>query len=784
MSTQKHIGESIVRKEDARFIQGKGRYTDDIVLPGQTWAIFVRSPYAHAKISSIDTRDASTHNGVITVLTGADYAASRLGTLMCGWMIHSKDGTPMKAGLHPPLAHDRVRHVGDQVAVVIANSKQTARDAAELVIVDYEALPACADALTADSPDQSQLHDEAPFNVAFDWELGDLAATNEALAAASTVIDIDVYNNRLVPNAMETRAVNATYSAIDESYTVYIASQNPHGLRMTLAAVIGLAPEHKLRVISEDVGGGFGSKALNYAEEVVCAWASKMIERPVKWTADRSEAFLTDAHGRDQYARASMSFDEHQKITGLKVSITANMGAYLSTFGSLIPTYVCAPLLSGQYVIPNIYCETKAVYTNTTPVDAYRGAGRPEAAYIIERLMDVAARTLKLDPAELRRRNFVAEFPYQTPVISNYDSGDYEATLNAALKMIDYSGFNARRQAARSKGMLRGIGIASYVEAAGIGPSAQLGKLGSGAGLWESAQVRVNPTGSVEVFTGAHSHGQGHETTFAQLVADRFVIEMDQIDILHGDTDKTQFGMGTFGARSGPVGMSALDKSCDKIIAKAKRIAAYNMHVEPDDVTFEDGIFATPGSNTRMAFGEVALAAYVAQSFPTDELEPGLMAESFFDPPNFTFPAGCHICEVEIDTGTGEIEIIDFVAVDDFGTLINPMIVEGQIHGGVAQGIGQALLENASFDTEGQLLTGSFMDYCMPRADDLPSIRTGFTETPSPINPLGIKGCGEAGAIGAPPAVVNAVCNALDIDHMDMPITPMKVWQALRNQNS
>lgn len=772
------IGQSILRKEDVRFVTGRGRYTDDLNLPNQTFAVFVRSPIAHAKILDIDTSSAAGIPGVHRVLTGADYAQSNLGTLMCGWMIFSKDGNEMRAGAHPPLAVDKVRYVGDPVAVVIADSKQMARDAAELVEIDYEDLDVVPNAAVA-AHHSAAVHEDIADNIAYDWELGDADAVASAFANATHKVELSLYNNRLAPVAMEPRALNASWDERDDRYTLYISSQNPHGLRMTLAAVIGLAPEHRIRVISEDVGGGFGSKAFNYSEEVICTWASKLTGRPIKWTADRSEAFLTDAHGRDQHVKAAMCLDANNRITGLNVSITANMGAYLSTFGSLIPTYMCGPLLSGQYEIPAIYNEVKAVYTNTAPVDAYRGAGRPEAAFVIERLMDVAARQLDIDPAELRRINFVRRFPYQTPVISCYDSGDYDLGLDTALDMIDYANFEQRKEQSLAEGKLRGIGIATWIEAAGIGPSKKLGELGSGAGLWESAQVRVNPTGSVEILTGSHSHGQGHETTFAQLVADKFGIDMDSIDIIHGDTDKVQFGMGTFGSRSGPVGMSALSMGCDKIIEKGKRIAAYNMDVAPDSVEFEDGEFFSPGSNTKMAFAEVALAAYVAQSFPTEEMEPGLKADAFFDPPDFTFPAGCHICEIEIDQETGSPSIVNFVAVDDFGTVINPMIVHGQMHGGIAQGIGQALLEHAVYDDEAQLLSGSFMDYCMPRADDLPSFDTAFIDTKTPNNPLGMKGCGEAGAIGAPPAVIGAICNALDIDHIDMPATPLRIWERL-----
>lgn len=776
------IGQSIKRKEDLRFITGQGRYTDDLVLPNQSHAAFVRSSVAHARILHVNIAAAAEMPGVRMILTGEDYAQTGLGTLVCGWMIHSRDGSEMKAGSHPPLALGKVRYVGDPIAVVIADSQQMARNAAEMVELDLEDLEPSVNLQDSPPPDSPDIHDGVANNTVFDWQLGDQTAVEEAFAKSANSVSIDLVNNRLIPNSMETRTLNAQYDLRDDRYTLYISSQNPHGLRMTLAAVIGLAPEHKLRVISEDVGGGFGSKAFNYGEEVICTWASKLVGRPVKWTADRSEAFLTDAHGRDQIVHAEMSFDDSNKVTGLKVAITSNMGAYLSTFGSLIPTYMCAPLLSGQYVIPAIYAEVKAVFTNTVPVDAYRGAGRPEAAYIIERLMDVAARKLGLDPAELRRTNFIRTFPYQTPVISNYDSGDYDQGLDKALALIDYDGFSSRKAQSAERGKLRGIGIATWIEAAGIGPSKKLGALGSGAGLWESAQVRVNPTGSVEVLTGSHSHGQGHETTFAQLVADKFGISMDDIEIVHGDTDKVQFGMGTFGSRSGPVGMSALFMSCDKIIEKGKLIAAFNLEVAADTVEFEEGEFFSPGSNTRMAFAEVALAAYVAQTFPTDELEPGLKADAFFDPPDFTFPAGCHICEIEIDPDTGTTELVAFVAVDDFGTVINPMIVRGQMHGGIVQGIGQALFEHAIYDDQGQLLTGSFMDYCMPRADDLPSFQTEFTNTRTPNNPLGMKGCGEAGAIGAPPAVINAITNALDIDHIDMPATPLKVWTALQNR--
>ncbi len=777
----KSFGQSVTRKEDRRFITGRGRYTDDLNLEGQTYAAFVRSPHPHARIKGFDTAEALAAPGVIAVFTGADFATSGLGPLQCGWMIYSRDGSPMKVGVHPALANEVVRYVGDSVAVVIGESRSAARNGAELVNVDYHELTSVTGVEEAGHLDAPELHAGIPANQVFDWEIGDTSAVAAAFSKASHVTELELINNRLAPNAMETRAVNAIYDSGRDHYTLYVASQNPHGLRMTLAAVIGFGPEHRIRVISEDVGGGFGSKAFNYAEEVVCMWAAKRVGRPVKWTADRSEALLTDAHGRDHVTKAALAMDANHRITAMRVFTQANIGAYLSTFGTLIPTYVYAPLLSGQYNIPAIHCQVIARYSNTTPVDAYRGAGRPEAGYVVERLVDTAARELGVDPAEFRRCNFIRHFPHETPVGMTYDVGDFEAHLNKALDIADARGFPARQAAARARGHYRGLGIGCYIEAAGIGPSAKLGQLGAGAGLWESAQVRVNPTGSVEVMTGCHSHGQGHETTFAQLVADRFGISVDDVDVVHGDTDRVQFGMGTYGSRSGPVGLSAIALTCDKVVVKAKKIAAYLLKVPEETVSFEDGEFASPGSNERLKFDQVALAAYTAHHFPTTEVEPGLKETTFFDPPDFNFPAGTHICEVEIDGDTGAVQVVNFTAVDDFGTVGNPMIVEGQVHGGIAQGIGQALLENMVFDDYGQPLSGTFMDYCMPRADDLPDIAVGFTTTASTTNPLGMKGCGEAGAIGAPPAVINAITDALGIRSIQMPATPEKVWRAIQS---
>lgn len=770
------IGAAVRRKEDQRFITGKGRYTDDLSRPGQAHAYFVRSPHAHARIIGIDTTAAAAMPGVVAILTGKDLAEDGLGGLICGWMIHSKDGSPMKAGAHPALAVDTVRYVGDHVAVVIAETLNAAKDAAAAVEVEYDVLPAVADLGLAQEDGVAQIHEVAPRNTVYEWELGDKAATEAAFARAAHVTRISLHNNRLAPNPMEPRAAIGEYDAGDEAFTLWTTSQNPHVARLVLSAFIGLAPENKLRVIAPDVGGGFGSKIFIYAEETVCAWASKRVGRPVKWTCERGEAFLCDAHGRDHITDAELALDAQGHILGFRVKTIANMGAYLSTFSSCVPTYLYATLLSGQYAIPAIYCEVDAVYTNTAPVDAYRGAGRPEATFLVERIVDKAARELGIDPAEMRRRNFVTSYPHQTPVIMCYDAGDYAASLDKALELADYKGFPARKAEAARRGKLRGIGLSNYIEACGIAPSAAVGSLGAGVGLWESAEVRVNPTGNVEVLTGSHSHGQGHETTFAQLVSARLGIPIDQVSVIHGDTDKVQFGMGTYGSRSGAVGMSAIVKALDKVEAKARKIAAHILEASEGDIEFKDGRFSVAGTDRGLAFGEVALNAYVAHKFPTSEIEPGLKEGAFYDPTNFTFPAGCHICELEVDPETGVTEIVKWVAVDDFGTVINPMIVEGQVHGGIAQGVGQALMEHAVYDADGQLMTGSYMDYQMPRAGDLPSFQVGMTETRCPSNPLGMKGCGEAGAIAAPPAVINALTDALGTQNIPMPATPAKIW--------
>jgi carbon-monoxide dehydrogenase large subunit len=772
------LGASVKRKEDIRFITGKGHYVDDVNRAGQAYAYFLRSPHAHATIDKIDVSKALTSKGVVAVFTGDDIAADKVGGLICGWMIHSKDGSPMKAGAHPALAQGKVRYVGDHVAVVIADTYAQARDAAEAIEVDYTELPAVVDPAKATEPGQPAIHDAAPNNTVFNWHLGDKAATDAAFASAAHVTKVDLVNNRLIPNAMEPRAAVGDYDSGTETITLYTTSQNPHVARLVLSAFIGLAPEHKLRVIAPDVGGGFGSKIFIYAEETVCAWAAKKIDRAVKWTAERTESFLSDAHGRDHVTHAEMALDANGKITGVRVQTIANLGAYLSTFASSVPTYLYGPLLSGQYNIPAIYAEVDAVYTTTAPVDAYRGAGRPEATFVIERLVELAARQTGRDPAEFRRQNFVTQFPHQTPVIMAYDAGDYAAALDKALALADYKGVGARKAASAAKGKLRGVGFSAFIEACGLAPSAAVGSLGAGVGLWESAEVRVNPIGTVEVLTGSHSHGQSHETTFAQLVSDRLGIPIENVSIVHGDTDKVQMGMGTYGSRSGAVGMSAIFKALDKIEAKAKKVAGHVLEASDQDIEFKDGKFTVKGTDKSIDFGSVALQAYIAHKFNGQDLEPGLKEGAFWDPTNFTFPAGVHICEVEVDPETGVVKIDRYTAVDDFGKLINPMVVHGQVHGGIAQGIGQALLEQAVYNDDGQLLTASYMDYCMPRADDLPSFTIDTIETPCPSNPLGIKGCGEAGAIASPPAVINAITDALGHEDVTMPATPQVVWRA------
>src|SRR6267142_82072 len=650
-------------------------------------------------------------------------AAAKVGGLPCGWLITDVKGQPMKEPPYPPLAQGKVRHVGERVAVVIAESQAQARDAAELIEVDYQPLPAVVNPAKAKSG--TALHEIAPDNTCYVWSIGDRSAVDTAFASAAHVTKLDLVNNRLVPNAIEPRSANASYSRADDSYTLYVASQNPHVERLLMTAFVLGLPENKVRVVAPDVGGGFGSKIYLYAEDVVVTWASKQLARPVKWTSDRSEAFVSDAHGRDHTTTAELALDKDGKFLAMRVRTTANLGAYLSTFASCIPTILYATLLAGQYTTPLIYCEVTAVFTNTTPVDAYRGAGRPEATYVVERLVETAAREMKLDPAGIRRKNFIRQFPYQTPVALCYDTGNYEATLDAVMKIADVAGFKDRREQSLRRGKLRGLGYACYIEACGIAPSNVAGSLGARAGLFEAGEIRVHPTGTVTVFTGSHSHGQGDETTFAQVVAERLGLPLESVDIVHGDTAKVLFGMGTYGSRSIAVGGTAIVKALDKVIAKGKKIAAHLLEAAEGDIEYDRGVFKVAGTDKHKTFGEVAFA------------------------------------------------------VDVFGKIINPMIVEGQVHGGLAQGIGQALTEGCRYDSTGQLVTGSFSDYAIPRAADVPLFKLDTRETPCTHNPLGVKGCGEAGAIGAPAAVMNAITDALGVKDIPMPATAQTVWRAM-----
>jgi carbon-monoxide dehydrogenase large subunit len=785
------IGASITRREDARFLTGSGNYTDDINLNKQAYVYFLRSSVAHGKINGVDTATAASMSGVLRIFTGADFEG--VGGIPCGWQITSRDGEVMKEPAHPVLAQGKVRHVGDPIAAVVANSLAEARDAAEAIELDIEELPAVVDMRAAISGNAATVHEEAPDNLCYDWGFVEenRDAVEAAIKGAHHVTTLELVNNRLIANPMEPRVAIGNYDRHSDESTLYTTSQNPHVIRLLMGAFVLGIPEHKLRVISPDVGGGFGTKIFHYAEEAFCTFAAKQLKRAVKWTSDRSEAFISDAHGRDHVTKIELALDEAGKFLAVRTDTLANMGAYLSTFSTSVPTWLHGTLMAGNYTTPLVYCNVKAVFTNTVAVDAYRGAGRPEATFQLERVIDKAARELGIDPIDLRRRNFIPKdaFPYQTPVAVAYDVGDYDATMDKLIEIGDFNGFDARKADSAGRGKLRGLGVCSYIEACGIAPSALVGQLGARAGLYESATVRVNGAGGIVVMTGSHSHGQGHETTFPQVIAEMFGVDESMVDIVHGDTGRGPMGMGTYGSRSIAVGGSAMVRAAEKIIAKATKIASHLMEAAVEDVEFANGVFSVAGTDKTIDFGSVALAAYVPHNYPLEEIEPGLEETAFYDPANFTYPAGAYACEVEVDADTGVVEIMSFAAADDFGNVINPMIVEGQVHGGLAQGIGQALMEHAVFDADGQLVSGSYMDYTMPRADDFPNFVVDHScQTPCTHNPLGVKGCGEAGAIGSPPAVVNAVLDALNsaghnIDHIDMPLSPHRVWSAIQSAN-
>ncbi|MCT4369341.1 xanthine dehydrogenase family protein molybdopterin-binding subunit [Yangia mangrovi] len=779
------IGAAQKRREDVRFLTGAGKYTDDINVYGQTYCHFLRSDVAHGKITSIDTSAAEAMPGVVRIFTGKDFEG--IGGLPCGWQVTDKNGDPMKEPPHPVLAQGKVRHVGDPICAVIAETLDQARDAAEAIELEIEELPAVVDMRAALESGSALVHDELTDNLCYDWQFGsDQAAVDKAFADAAHVTTLELVNNRLVANPMEPRVAVAEYARANDESTLYTTSQNPHVIRLLMGAFVLGIPEHKLRVVAPDVGGGFGTKIFHYAEEAFVTFAARQINRPVKWTSTRSEAFMSDAHGRDHVTKIELALDAENNFIGLRTDTLANMGAYLSTFSSSVPTWLHGTLMAGNYKTPAIQVNVKAVFTNTVPVDAYRGAGRPEATFQLERLVDKAARELGVDPIKLRRQNFIESFPYATPVAVEYDTGDYVATMDKLEEMIDVPGFAARRAESEAKGKLRGLGVNCYIEACGIAPSNLVGQLGARAGLYDAATVRVNATGSISVMVGAHSHGQGHETAFPQVVADMLGIDESMIDIVHGDTSKIPFGMGTYGSRSLAVCGSAMVRATEKIINKAKKIAAHLMEASEGDIELKDGMFTVAGTDKSVAWGDVTLAAYVPHNYPLTEIEPGLEETAFYDPANFTYPAGAYACEVEVDPDTGKVTIERFAAADDFGNVVNPMIVEGQVHGGIAQGIGQALLESCIYDADGQLLSASYMDYAMPRAGDVPFYMVDHScATPCTHNPLGVKGCGEAGAIGSPPAVVNAVLDALnhaghDVAHIDMPVSPHRVWKAMQ----
>jgi len=781
------IGAAIRRKEDMRFLTGSGNYVADIKRHDMTYGVLVRSPHAHALIKSIDTSAAMAMPGVVAVFTGDDLLADKVGGLPCAWPVTGKGGVATKEPLHPALAQGKVRHVGDPVAFVIADSLMQARDAAEAVAVDYEELPAVVGVLDALKPGAPAIFDDIPDNVCVDWEIGDKAAVDAAFESAAHIARLSLVNNRLVGNPMEPRAAVGEYDRARGQHTLWTTSQFPHIAKLLMGNFVLGIPQHKLRVVSPDVGGGFGVKQFHYAEEVLVTWSASKIHRPVKWVCERSEGFISDAHARDHVTEAEMALDENGKFLGLRVSTTANMGGYLSTFGPNIPTNLYGPLLAGVYTTPAVYCEVKCVFTNTLPVDAYRGAGRPEATFCLERLVDVAAIEMNIDKDEIRRRNIIRkeDYPHQTPVMMNYDSGDPLGCLEKALLAADWKGFPARKAEAAKRGKFRGIGLCTYVEACGLAPSRIAIRLGVRGGLFESATVRVHPTGQVTVLMGTHSHGQGHETTCAQIVSEKLGIPAENIEVVFGDTDRVQFGLGTYGSRSAAVGGSALAKAVNKVIVKGKKIAAHMLEASDTDIEFEHGAFSVAGTDRSKSFEEVALMAHFPVDYPLEVLEPGLEEQAFYDPVNFTFPCGAHIAEVEIDPETGVVQLLNYVAVDDVGTVINPMIVEGQIHGGVVQGIGQALFEDCVYDeNSGQLLSGSFMDYCMPRADNLPDMTVQTHVTACTHNELGVKGCGEVGTIGSPATVINAVVDALQhlgVHHVDMPASPNRVWRLISN---
>ncbi len=765
------IGQPVRRVEDLRLLTGAGRYADDINLPRQAYAYFLRSPHAHAEIRSIDASAARKSPGVLGVVLGEDLAAAKIGDVPCTAPVVNRDGTTCPIPPRPAIARARVRFVGEIVALVVAETIEQAKDAAETIAIEYSPLPAVVDPREALAAAAPQIWDFARANVVFDWIKGDAAKTKAAFAKAHRVIKVDLINNRVVPSSIETRGAIGDYSPVDGRYTLYCSSQGGHSIRKLLAGDIFKISPSKFRIVTGDVGGAFGMKLFTYPEYVAVLFAARALKRPVKWIGDRSEAFLADTHGRDHVTHAELALDKEARFIGFHVRTTANLGAYLSNYGPFIPTDAGAAMLAGVYTTPAIFVEVKGVYTNTAPLDAYRGAGRPEANFVVERVVDAAARELNLAPDELRRRNFIppSAMPYATALGATYDSGDFARNMSDAMKNADWAGFADRRAEAAKRGMLRGIGMATYIEACGGGPD-------------ESAHIRFDPAGGVTVFVGNQNNGQGHETAYTQLVAERLGVAFEQIRVVQGDTDQMVYGNLTGGSRALSVGGTAVIGAAERVIVKGKQLAAHLLEAAEGDIEFKDGRFTIAGTDRAKTIVEVAKASFDMANLP-QTLAPGLEGSANFLSAASTYPNGCHIVEVEIDPSTGVAKIVRYTVVDDFGRVINPMMLAGQVHGGAVQGIGQALYEGCVYDKQsGQLVTGSFMDYCLPRADNVPSFEFAYNEIPCSANPLGVKGAGEAGAIGAPPSVINAIVDALSplgIRHIDMPATPEKIWRAI-----
>ncbi len=772
------IGQPLKRQEDIRLIRGQGQYTDDIKLPGMLYAYILRSPYAHAKILSIDTTVAKTMPGVVAIFTGNDLK-DEVGLIPTAWIPPDSD---LHVPPHPALAYDTVRYQGDGVAVIIAESPYQAQDAAFKISVQYKPLPVVTDPRDAVQDQAPLVHSEIAHNIAFHWRAGD--NLDDIFSQADVVVKQQFRQQRLIPSAMEPRCAVADYHGATGELTLWATTQNPHIHRLLMSGILGIS-EHKLRVIAIDVGGAFGSKISCYPDEVIVSWASQKLHRPVKWTETRQENFLVTTHGRDHVEEVELAGTRDGHIQAVRVKVYANMGAYLSTAAPGVPTILFGLIINGAYKIAHASSEVFGVLTHTTPVDAYRGAGRPEATFLIERMVDLYALAIQMDPLDVRKKNLIRpdEFPFTNPFGLEYDSGNYQATLDKALQIFNYEEFRRDQENLRKQGKYIGVGFSTYVEMCGLGPSEVAGAVGFQGGLWESATVRVHPTGKVSVFTGASPHGQGEETTFAQIVAEELGIPIEDIEVIHGDTAQIAMGWGTYGSRTTAVGGAAIHMANQKVIEKARKIAAHKLEVNEDDVVFDKGVFMVKGLPARsIQFQQVALDAYLAWNLPPG-IEPALEGTAFYNPKNFTYPFGVHIAVVSVDTDTGDITLMRYIAVDDVGKIINPMIVEGQVHGGLVQGIGQALWEGAEFDNQGQLITGSFLDYTVPKARFFPRFETAHTETPSPHNPLGVKGVGETGAIASTPAIVNAVMDALrpfNIFDLPMPLTPHKVWNAIR----